>query len=192
MVSECRSRLHRQRRAAPSTALQEAPGDTARMSPMLEMLRDLSAHKGHANAALLRAIQQNVGAAADPELWELLHHILLANRFWLLAVRGLPFVHDDEARPCSSFDALIQRYASAQTEETAWLDAAVEPDLARTVKDARIPNGQCSVSQAFMQVCLHSHGHRAQCAKLLRRHGSVPPSTDFILWLATRPRAGWS
>jgi uncharacterized damage-inducible protein DinB len=159
---------------------------------MLQMLRDLVAHKGHANAALLHAIRQNGSAASDPELWELLHHILLANRFWLLTVLGLPFVHEDEARPSPSFSALIRRYGSIQTEETAWLDAAMERDLARILEDARIPNGTCSVAQAFMQVCLHSHGHRAQCANLLRRHGSVPPSTDFILWLTSRPRAEWA
>ncbi len=159
---------------------------------MLQMLRDLVAHKGHANAVMLRAIQQDQAAASDPVLWALLHHILLANRFWLLAVRGLPFAHDDEARVSGSFDALIQRYSSTQGEEAAWLDAATEHDLARMLDDPRIPNGGCSVSQAFMQVCLHSHGHRAQCAKLLRQHGSVPPPTDFILWLADRPAATWT
>ena len=155
---------------------------------MLEMLRDLVAHKGHANAALLSAIRQNPAAASDPELRELLHHILLANRFWLLTVLGLPFIHEDEARPSPSFDALIHRYGSTQAQEVAWLETATDGDLARTLEDALIPNGTCSVSQAFMQVCLHSHGHRAQCAKLLRRHGGVPPPTDFILWLASRPK----
>ncbi len=58
---------------------------------MLEMMRDLIAHKGHANAALLNAVGPNAAAAADPELRELLHHILLANRFWLLTVTGQPF-----------------------------------------------------------------------------------------------------
>jgi hypothetical protein len=43
---------------------------------MLEMLRDLVAHKGNANAALLHAIRQNATAPCDPELWELLHHSL--------------------------------------------------------------------------------------------------------------------
>jgi uncharacterized damage-inducible protein DinB len=162
-----------------------------RMSHMLEMLRDLVAHKGHANAALLTAIRQNPTAASDRELWDLLHHILLANRFWMLAVLGLPFVHDDEARPSSSFDALMQRYAGTHTQETAWLETATEDDLARILEDTLIPNGTCSVSQAFMQVCLHSHGHRAQCAKLLRQHGGVPPATDFILWLTSRPQAEW-
>ncbi len=77
---------------------------------MLQMLRDLVAHKGHANATLLNAIRQNAAAACDPELRELLHHILLANRFWLLSVLGLPFVLEDESRPAPSFDALVQRY----------------------------------------------------------------------------------
>ena len=67
------------------------------MSAMLQMLRDLVAHKGHANAALLNAIRQNAASASDPELWELLHHILLANRFWLNSVLGLPFVLGDDS-----------------------------------------------------------------------------------------------
>jgi hypothetical protein len=159
------------------------------MSRVVEMLRHLVAHKGHANAALLNAVQQNATAASDPELWELLHHILLANRFWLLTVLGLLFVHEDEACPSPSFDALIQRYGSTQAQEATWLDAATEGDLARILEDDLIPNGKCSVSQAFMQVCMHSHGRRAQCAKLLRRHGGVPPQTDFIQWLASRPGA---
>jgi uncharacterized damage-inducible protein DinB len=162
------------------------------MSRMLEMLRDLVAHKGHANAALLTAIRQNPTAASDPELWQLLHHILLANRFWLLTVLGLPFVHEDEARPSSSFDALIERYGSTQAQEATWLESATDGDLKRILENALIPNGKCSVSQAFMQVCLHSHGHRAQGAKLLRRHGAVPPPTDFILWLTSHPSAEWT
>lgn len=159
---------------------------------MLQMLRDLVAHKGHANAALLTAIRQNPAAASDPELWELLHHILRANRFWLLTVLGLPFVHEDEARPSPSLDALIQRYASTQAQEDSWLETATEEEVARILEDALIPNGKCSVSQAFVQVCLHSHGHRAQCAKLLRRHDGAPPRADFILWLTNRPGPDWA
>jgi uncharacterized damage-inducible protein DinB len=158
---------------------------------MLDMLRDLIAHKGHANAALLQGVQENHAAAAAPEVWTLLHHILLANRFWLLAILGSPFVLEDESRPSDTFDALVQRYAGMQSEEQAWLDAATEADLARALTGRHIPGGSCSVGQALMQVCLHSHGHRAQLAKLLRRHGATPPATDFVLWLVTRPAAPW-
>jgi uncharacterized damage-inducible protein DinB len=158
---------------------------------MLVLLRDLVAHKGHANAAFLRAVRQHDAAAADPAISDLLHHILLANRFWLLAIVGAPFVVDDEARPSASFDALIERYRAMQAQEEGWLGAATDADLGRRLEDAQIPGGACTVSQAFMQVCLHSQGHRAQCAKLLRRHGAVPPPSDFIAWLPTRAPADW-
>ena len=158
---------------------------------MLAMLRDLIAHKGHANAAMLRALEAQPAAASDPELWALLHHVLLANRFWLLAVRGDPFALADESRVSERFADLVQRYARSQAEEAAWIDAATEADLARTIADPMVPGGACSVAQALMQVCLHTHGHRAQCAKILRRHGSTPPMTDFILWLTHRDAADW-
>ena len=148
------------------------------------MLRDLVAHKGHANAALLAAVRGNGAAAADGELRDLLHHVLIANRFWVLAILGRPFVHDDEARPSESFEALVDRYAATQALEEAWLEAAAEDALARVLENALIPGGSCSVAQAFVQTCMHAHGHRAQCAKLLRRHGGVPPPSDFIRWLA--------
>jgi uncharacterized damage-inducible protein DinB len=158
---------------------------------MTGMLRDLIAHNGHANAAMLGAIRKNEAAVADSELSDLLHHILLANRFWLLTILGLPFVFEDESRPSGSFDALIQRFGRTHEEQSAWIATATEAELARALENPLIPGGRCSVAQALMQVCMHSHGHRAQCAKLLRRHGGVAPMTDFIFWLATRPAAEW-
>jgi uncharacterized damage-inducible protein DinB len=137
-------------------------------------------------------VRRNDAAASDAELSDLLHHILLANRFWLLAIRGEPFAVEHEARPSPSLDALIERYRASQAQEDAWLSAAADVDLTRRLQDAQIPGGSCSVSQAFLQVCLHSQGHRAQCAKLLRRHGGVPPQTDFILWLVHRPPPAWA
>jgi uncharacterized damage-inducible protein DinB len=155
------------------------------------MLRDLVDHKWYANAALLNAIRPNAAAASEPVLLELLHHILLANRFWLLTASGQPFVLEEESRPASSFDALVQRYARTQSEESAWFGTVAAADLERTLTNPFIPGGKCSVAQALMQVCMHSHGHRAQAAKLLRRHGGTPPVTDFILWLVERPGAEW-
>ena len=158
---------------------------------MRDMLRDLVAHKGHADAALLNAIRSHASAVADPELLDLLHHVLLANRFWLLTLLGRPFAFEEESRVSSSFDELMQRYGSTHAEESAWLAQATDMDLQGTVENPQIPGGGCSVAQALMQVCLHSQGHRAQCAKLLRRDGGVPPRTDFILWLTHRARPEW-
>ena len=155
------------------------------------MLRDLILHNGYANAALLTAVRHNKAAVDDEAISELLRHVLLANRFWLLTVLGVPFVVENESRPSSSFDSLIQQYRSTHEQQSAWLGTATEGDLLRMLESALIPGGHCSVAQAFAQVCLHSHGHRAQCAKLLRRHGGTPPAMDFITWLATRRGPEW-
>jgi uncharacterized damage-inducible protein DinB len=159
---------------------------------MLEMLRDLVSHNGHANAALLSAVRQHDAAVNDVELGELLHHILLANRFWLASVLGLPFDVERESQPCGSFDVLIQRYGTTHEQLAAWLTTATEGDLVRVLESALVPGGRCSVAHALVQVCMHSHGHRAQCARLLRRHGGTPPATDFVLWLAGRPAPKWA
>jgi uncharacterized damage-inducible protein DinB len=158
---------------------------------MLDMMRALVAHKGHADAALLNAVRQNAGAAGDPEILELLHHVLLANRFWLLTILREPFVIDVESQPALSLGVLIERYRGTHTEELAWLARAADADLERLLENELIPGQRCTVAEALTQVCLHSHGHRAQCAKLLRRYGGVPPRMDFILWLTGRPAAEW-
>lgn len=54
------------------------------------MMRDLIAHKEHANTILLTATRQHPHASRITELLELLHHILVANRFWTMTCAGLP------------------------------------------------------------------------------------------------------
>lgn len=158
---------------------------------MLTLLRDLVAHKGHANAALLTAIRRSEAATADAELRTLLHHILVSNRYWLLLCVSEPFVSDAEMQVPDSLDALIARFRTTHLQELGWLASIVETDLDRSLESPLIPAGLCSVSEALMQVCLHSHGHRAQCAKMLRRLGGSPPATDFILWLTDRASPEW-
>jgi hypothetical protein len=104
---------------------------------------------------------------------------------------GTPSCCEEETRGPASLDGLIIRYRSTQDQEAVWLANAVEEELMRPLRSPSIPGGKCSVSQALIQVCMHSHGHRAQCAKLLRRIGGVPPIMDFIHWLANRPAAVW-
>lgn len=155
---------------------------------MLQMARDLVAHKGYANTLLMGAIRDQPNAAVDTEILALLHHMLLANRFWFLMINGQAFDLERERAAPASLDALIQRYGSTQREEDAWMARASAADLERTLEHAMIPGGRCTVAQGVMQVCLHSHGHRAQLAKMLRRHGGTPPMTDFILWLSAKGR----
>ncbi|MBZ5609184.1 MAG: DinB family protein [Acidobacteriia bacterium] len=159
---------------------------------MLALLQDLVQHKAYANAALLRAIREHEAAAQDDELRQLLHHIILANRFWLMLTLGRPFAREEEARIPESLAGIAARYRETHAQELEWISQAQESDLARMLETPFIPGRSFSVAQALMQVCLHSQGHRAQCASRLRLLGGTPPATDFILWLMERPLADWS
>jgi uncharacterized damage-inducible protein DinB len=159
---------------------------------MQEMLQNLVRHKGYADASLLRAIRRNDRAAQDDELRRLLHHIILANRFWLTQVLSRPFVLEEESRVPESLEEVAGRYRETHVEELTWISEFDETDLARRLQSPFIPGGSCSVVEGMMQVCMHSHGHRSQCATRLRLLGGTPPALDFILWLNGRPAADWS
>lgn len=155
---------------------------------MLTLLRDLVAHKADANASMLAAVRGSEAASTDPEILELLHHVFIANRFWVSAVRRTTFDAATHASLPRAIEPLIEAFRATQEEEDAWIAAATEADCAALLVDPFIPGGECRAADALTQVCLHSHGHRAQLAKLLRRLGVVPPQTDFIVWLAARAR----
>lgn len=159
---------------------------------MLAMLRDLVNHKNYANAALLRAIAAHEQASVNPDLRHLLHHIILANRFWLALLIGRPFDVDNESGEPESLQAVAMSYRDTHEQEIQWIDGLHESDLQRVVVTPFLPGRSMSTAQAMMQVCLHSHGHRAQCAAKLRALGGQPPATDFIAWLKERPAANWS
>ena len=150
---------------------------------MLSLLRELIRHKNFANAALLDAMRRQQHTADDPELRRLLEHIRVSNRFWLLAVSGRTFDLDQESRASPSLDELTDRFREIQREEDAWLARATAHDTARILEGPLIPNGRCTVADALLQVALHSHGHRTQCAMLLRQAGGEPPVTDYIVWV---------
>jgi uncharacterized damage-inducible protein DinB len=155
------------------------------------MLQDLIRHKGYTDAALLRSIRQHDPAAGDPELLRLLHHILLANRFWLALSMNKPFVLEEESRTPESLETLAARYRETHTVELAWAAELTDDDLARRVESSFFPGTSFTVAEGFTQVCMHSHGHRSQCATRLRHLGGSPPVLDFIIWLRDRPPTDW-
>lgn len=158
---------------------------------MLALLLDLVGHKAYANASLLRAVRQHQAAARDDELRKLLHHIILANRFWLALSLGLPFRHEEESCVPETLEAIAEQYRETHALESEWISGVQEADLTRMLETPFIPGRSFSVAQVLTQVCLHSHGHRAQCSMRLRLLGGTPPAMDFHDWLGERPTADW-
>ena len=158
---------------------------------MLSLLQDLIRHKAYANASLLRSVSAFPPAAQDPELRSLLHHVILANRFWLFSCLDAAFSLNDESRVPATLGAVIERYRHTHDVELDWVSRLGEGELTRQVAGPLVPGGRCTIAEALTQVCLHSHGHRAQCATRLRTLGGAPPSMDYILWIPDRPTLDW-
>ena len=158
---------------------------------MIALVQDLIRHKAHASASLLRAVSKCEAAAIDQQLLSLFHHIIVANRFWLLSALGEPFSVEDESRRPTTIGAVIEQYRRTHDRELAWVAGINEPQLFGTVKGPLVPGGERSIGEALLQVCLHSHGHRAQCATRLRMLGGTPPAMDFIVWVQDRPAPDW-
>ena len=159
---------------------------------MLALLQDLVRHKAHANAALLKAIGEHEAAARDAELRSLLQHVILANRFWFSLMRGISFQPEHESHVPDSLGEVAEVYRNTHSQELAWIAGLQGANLARTIETPFLPGQTFSIEQALLQVCMHSHGHRAQCATRLRQLGGIPPSMDFILWLKDKPAPDWA
>jgi uncharacterized damage-inducible protein DinB len=137
------------------------------------------------------AIQRHQAARIDPDLRKLIHHILVSHRFWIHLSQGLPFHVEVENVVPETLDQLAARFQATQAQELAWLDRLQTFDLVRVLESPYLPAGPVTVGEALTQVCLHSQGHRAQCATRLRMLGGEPPPADYILWVKDRPDPAW-
>ena len=158
---------------------------------MVAMFQDLVRHKAYVNASLLQAIRQHEIARNDEELRKLLHHIILANRFWFFLTIGRSFPAEVESRVPASIASVAAWFRETHDEELEWVARIPEAELGRRLESSYFPEQSFSVAQGIVQVCMHSHGHRAQCATRLRALGGTPPTLDFVLWLRDRPIPDW-
>jgi uncharacterized damage-inducible protein DinB len=154
---------------------------------MLSMIEELLRYKWWANSNLLRSIEEDSAAREDTELRRMLHHILVSNRFWILAILRFPFDRENEMKVPTNLDDFADRLGETERLESEWLANATESDLERTLETRSSPLGiGVTVRQAILQICLHTQGHRAQCATRLRSLGGTPPGTDYVLWIKER------
>jgi len=105
---------------------------------MLDMLQDLVRHKWHANAAILQAVRQHDAAAHDEELRKLLHHILIANRYWLLLTLLREFAKEEESRIPDTLDKLTECFRETAIVEMDWIFQLPEADLVRQLRPAAL------------------------------------------------------
>ena len=159
---------------------------------VIARFRELFDHQAWADAAILNAIRACEVAASDEQLRKTLHHIVMVQRAFLSIFLKRAFDMQKESQEPASLGEFEALFRETQAEELTFVRRLNPVELEREIDMPWIPGLRLSLSQALLQVVMHSQSHRGQCASRLRALGGTPPTTDYILWLKERPAPVWS
>jgi len=159
---------------------------------MIGPLKDLLGHHAWADAMFFHAWEKS-GLLEDEDLRARTDHLVSVQEGFLKVLKGdlAPFPE----RPLPSFQALKERCEASHQVFRALGLGLDEGALARTVRVPWFPDPPCviSVSDALLQVCLHSQHHRGQNMARLKALGAAPKNVDYIIWLwKQKPEARWA
>lgn len=163
------------------------------------ILIDMYRHMCWADAEVWRAVTAHRPAAEDPKVKELLEHIHIVQRAFLMLWRGeditenMPRFDDlpsvlEWAKPC--YDDAIEQIETIGDEG---LSAPVKLPWAQMIEKqiGRKPES-VTTGETALQVSMHSIHHRGQVNARLRELGGQPPTVDYIVWLwSGKPKASW-
>lgn len=155
-----------------------------------------------ADAEVWRAVMAHEPARQDQRVRNLLTHLHLVQRLFLILWTKQPF---DPTRGEPDFATAGELRTWAQTyypEANRFLEALdewilkelVEMPWARSL-EARIGRtiSMPTVGETIQQVASHSTYHRGQINARLREVGGEPPLVDYIAWIwFGRPAPNWS
>jgi len=110
----------------------------------------------------------------------------------MAGARTLPFALN-KPEDFATMGQLKEYARQGLTELDQLLKATSADQLEESIEIAWFkPTLKISRRQALTQAAMHSHYHRGQNATRLRGLGSVPPTTDYIVWLRDgKPAAQW-
>ncbi|GLH74701.1 DNA damage-inducible protein DinB [Geothrix limicola] len=158
---------------------------------MLGPLKDLLGHQAWADAMFFRAWGKS-GALEDEDLRRRTDHLVSTQEAFLQVLKG-GAVSMSEG-PLPDFNALKARCEAVHQVFKA-LGHSLDPaSLARTVRIPWFPEPPCviPVSDALLQVCLHTQHHRGQNMMRIKALGGAPKNVDYIIWLwKGKPEAIW-
>ncbi len=168
----------------------------------IDLLRQLIRHMEWADAEVWRAVLAHEPAGHDTRLRDLLTHLHLVQRIFLVVWKKQPF---DAGRGKPEFATAADLRAWAQTyygEAHAFLDGLDEPTLKTEVvmpfvkaieAQLRRTFAMTSLGETIFQVTSHSTYHRGQVNARLREIGGEPPLVDYIAWVwFGRPEPNWA
>jgi uncharacterized damage-inducible protein DinB len=165
------------------------------------VLRQLIRHMEWADAEVWRAVQAHEPAGRDSRLRELLTHLHVVQRLFLVVWQKQPF---DPSKGRPEFATAADLRAWARTyypEANDFLDALDRQVLTEGVSMPWIESFESQLGRTFstptlgetmFQVTSHSTYHRGQVNARLREIGGEPPLVDYIAWIwFGRPEPDW-
>lgn len=168
----------------------------------LNLLRQLIRHMEWADAEVWRAVLAHEAAGSDPRLRELLTHLHLVQRLFLVVWQKQTL---DPSRPQPQFATALDLRNWAQTyyaDAHRFLDELDEPALNDDVSMPWVKSFEAqlgrtlstpTLGETIFQVTSHSTYHRGQVNARLREVGGSPPLVDYIAWIwFGRPAPDWS
>ena len=166
------------------------------------LLRELIRHMEWADAEVWRAVLGHEPAFNDVRLKNLLTHLHVVQRLFLILWTKQPL---DPASAQPSFATLGDLRAWALTSypesnrflgtvDASMLKDVVEMPWARSL-EAQLgrPIAMPTLGETIQQVASHSTYHRGQINARLREVGGRPPLVDYIAWIMFgRPEPNWA
>jgi uncharacterized damage-inducible protein DinB len=158
---------------------------------MIGPLKDLLSHQAWADAVFFH-VWGAAGTPGDEDLRRRTDHMVSTQEAFLQVLKGEAVVLTE--RPLPTLPELKARCEAGHQVLKA-LGRGLDPaSLAKTVRVPWFPDPPCvvTVSDALLQVCLHSQHHRGQCMARLRALGAAPKNVDYIIWLwKQKPEPRW-
>jgi uncharacterized damage-inducible protein DinB len=164
---------------------------------MIELMRDLFGHQEWADAEMWGYIEAQPGAIDDEHIAKRFRHFHSTQHAYLSLARGEQVDIPSLIKRYGDSVPMMEIKAHAIETHGEWARFLSELPESRLEEKLLIPwfNDPSSVvtmSQALVQVALHSQHHRGQNATRFRELGGKPPTLDFILWIwKGRPKAEW-
>lgn len=159
---------------------------------MNDFLRDLMAHGEWANAVFFHTWGKSPARDHEEMRNRVAHMIGVQSAFVSL------FKGEDPGRPPGgpppTFDELYTRAHLSHSNLTGFVAALSPDDLSRTLVVPWFPDPPCKItlSEALVQVAMHTQHHRGQCMTRLKDFGGEPKNVDWIIWLwQQKPNGRW-
>jgi len=159
---------------------------------METFLRDLMAHAEWANAVFFHAWGKSPARDHEEMRTRVGHIVGVQNAFMSIFNGETP--GGPPGGPPPTFDELKARAETSHADVRSFVSTLNTEALSRNMHIPWFPDPPCviALSEALVQVALHTQHHRGQCMTRLKDFGGQAKNVDWIIWLwQQKPAARW-